>query len=101
MSSVSPLLTEASPGRYRLAGELTLGTVGPLRDAGRALFALRQGDELHVDLGGVTRADSAGLALLVDWLAWAKGAGRRLSFSRLPAELLALARLSELDSLLA
>ena len=101
MSGAPPRLAEASPGRFALDGELTLAWVGPLRDVGRSLLAASAGDTLHVDLRGVTRADSAGLALLVDWLAWARAAGRPLGYSNLPPELLALAKLSELDSLLA
>jgi phospholipid transport system transporter-binding protein len=101
VSAAPPRLDEASPGGFELAGELTLAFVGPLRDLGRRLFASSAGQQLHVDLKGVTRADSSGLALLVDWLAWARSAGRPLRYSNLPAGLLALARLSELDSLLA
>jgi phospholipid transport system transporter-binding protein len=101
VSAVPPSLAEASPGDFALAGELTLALVGPLRDQGRGQFAASTAQQLHVDLKGVTRADSSGLALLVDWLAWARAAGRTLRYSNLPAELLALARLSELDSLLA
>jgi len=100
VSGTPPRLAEGSPGRFDLGGDLTLAWVGPLRDLGRGLLAASKGAELHVDLKGVTRADSSGLALLVDWLAWARTAGRTLRYSNLPAELLALARLSELDSLL-
>lgn len=101
MSGAPPRLAEGSPGRFELGGELTLAWVGPLRDAGRSALAASAGADLHVDLKGVTRADSAGLALLVDWLAWARAAGRQLHYANLPKDLLALARLSELDSLLA
>jgi phospholipid transport system transporter-binding protein len=101
VSAAPPRLAEASPGAFELAGELTLAFVGPLRDQGRSQLAASAGQQLHVDLKGVTRADSSGLALLVDWLAWARAAGRSLRYSNLPAEMLALARLSELDSMLA
>jgi len=101
VSVAPPSLAEASPGEFELAGELTLALVGPLRDQGRSRFAASTARQLHVDLKGVTRADSSGLALLVDWLAWARTAGRSLRYSNLPTELLALAKLSELDSLLA
>lgn len=103
MSGAPPRLAEATPGRFELSGELTIAGVGPLRDAGRSALSASTGAGagLLVDLEGVTRADSAGLALLVDWLAWARAAGRTLRYANLPPELLALARLSELDSLLA
>ncbi len=53
-----------------------------------------------MDLSGVRRADSGALALLIDWLAWARTAKRVLKYSALPAALLALARLSDVEELL-
>jgi phospholipid transport system transporter-binding protein len=89
------------PGGFALRGSLTIGQVGPWRDRGRAALASAVGDELCVDLAGLTRVDSAGLALLVDWLAWARGARRQLVFAATPPALQALARLSGLEELLA
>jgi phospholipid transport system transporter-binding protein len=90
---------EGSPGRFGLAGVLTLQTVAALRIAGRSAFAA-QSTDLTVNLHGVTRAESAGLALLVDWLAWAATNGRALRYEALPEALLSLARLSGVDELL-
>jgi phospholipid transport system transporter-binding protein len=78
---------------------MTLATVAALRIEGRRAFAAASG-ELAVDLGGVSRADSAGLALLVDWLAWAAGAARKLHFTAVPATVAALAHLSDVENLL-
>ncbi len=87
-------------GRYTLEGALTLGTVAALRAQGRQAFATGTGP-ITVDLTAVERTDSGGLALLVDWLAWAHAAGRELKFTALPAPLLALARVSDVEDLLA
>ncbi len=81
----------------RLAGPLTLGSVGRHLAEGRARAA--SGD-LHVDLSGVTEADSAALALLLDWLRAAHGAGRRFTVSGLPDGLRSLAALYGIDTLL-
>lgn len=102
-TSAQRLELVAAPSGFALRGDLTLAEVGPWRDRGRALLAAAgsvRGGALHIGLGGVTRADSAGLALLVDWLAWARGAGCSLAFDSLPPALLALARLSGLEALL-
>jgi phospholipid transport system transporter-binding protein len=88
-------------GGFALRGSLTIGQVGPWRDRGRAALASAGGRALRIDLAGLTRVDSAGLALLVDWLAWARAAQRRLSFASTPPALQALARLSGLEGLLA
>jgi phospholipid transport system transporter-binding protein len=49
----------------------------------------------------VSLADSAGLAVLLDWLSAAKAAGRKLRYTHLPKDVVALARISEVDELLA
>jgi phospholipid transport system transporter-binding protein len=92
-------LRDSGGGRYRLEGAVTLATVTELRGAGLRAFARAPGS-IEVDLSGVGRADSGGLALLVDWLAWARSAHRVLKFSAPPAALLALARLSDVEELL-
>jgi phospholipid transport system transporter-binding protein len=47
----------------------------------------------------VTASDSAGLALLIEWLSVAKSAGRALRFENIPSQLQQLARLSEVEEL--
>jgi len=55
---------------------------------------------VEIDLSAVARVDSGSLALLIDWLAWARAAGRAMKFTALPAVILALARLSDVEALL-
>jgi len=92
-------LSAAGPGRFRLEGAVTMTTVAALRDEGLAAFA-GAGEAIEVDLAGVQRADSGGLALLIDWLAWARGARRSLRYTALPQAVLALARLSDVEAML-
>ena len=68
---------------------------------------LRQGSEAigggHatvIDLAGVSDSDSAGLALLIEWLSVAKSESRGLRYENIPAQLQQLARLSEVEELL-
>ena len=86
-------------GRFRLSGAAIVPTVTLLRTTGLRAFAASTG-EIVVDLSAVARVDSAGLALLIDWLAWARAAGRVLRFVSPPGALLALARLSDVEALL-
>lgn len=85
---------------YRLQAPLLFATVEKLRPQGIALIDAAQ-TELRLDLSGVAAADSAGLALLVHWLACARSAGKRLFYVRAPAALMALAQLSDVAPLLA
>ncbi len=54
----------------------------------------------EVDCSGITASDSAGLTVLLDWLARAKHNGQSLRYVNLPAGLLAIAKISEVDGLL-
>jgi ABC-type transporter Mla MlaB component len=98
--SESAKLRDEGGGRFALLGAVTLGTVTALRAHGLQAFAASTG-AIEVNLAEVARADSGALALLVDWLAWAGAAGRELRYTALPAALLALARLSDTEDLLA
>ena len=92
-------IRDAGGGRFTLDGAVTMATVTALRGAGLQAFARGSG-AIEIDLAGVQRADSGALALMVDWLAWARTAGRALKYTSVPAALLALARLSGVDELL-
>lgn len=56
--------------------------------------------EVAVDLSGVGRVDSAGVALLLEWVREARAHGRALVFRGMPAQLLAIARVSGVDTIL-
>ncbi len=96
-------------GAFRLvAGDAALAAQGPLNFASarracelgmRALAEAVPGD-VQIDCAGITVADSAGLAVLLQWLGAAKQAGRRLRYAHLPAGLAALARISDVQELL-
>jgi phospholipid transport system transporter-binding protein len=93
-------IREAGPGRYRVEGAMTMATVVTLRSEGLRAFARATG-AIEVDLADVRRADSGGLALLIDWLAWARRARRTLSYASLPSAVRSLAQLSDVEPLLA
>jgi phospholipid transport system transporter-binding protein len=88
----------AADERSRVVGSLIFSTVGALLPMGSA--AIENGRAAVIDLAGVTASDSSGLALLIEWLSVAKYAQRTLRYENVPAQLLQLARLSEVDELL-
>ncbi len=83
--------------RLTLEGPLTITSVAPLAEAGRALVA--SADRV-VDLAAVTQVDSAALALLLSWTRAARGAGRQFSITGAPAALVSLASLYDVDTIL-
>jgi phospholipid transport system transporter-binding protein len=79
---------------------MTFATATALHAAGLAAFAGSSETALVVDCSGVAAADSAGLAVLIDWLAWGRNHGRSVKLEGVPEEVHALARISDLDPLL-
>lgn len=92
-------LEPAAAGCFRLAGELSFETVPALVRHGHELFA--QDGDVCLDLAQVTRADSAGVALLIEWRREAQQQNRRIAFENIPAQMQAIARLCAVDELLA
>jgi phospholipid transport system transporter-binding protein len=99
-----PQLQVQADGHLHLSGELSMATV-PALLAGQKPFALVTDADpaatVIIDLAGVTRADSAGLALLIQWQREAQARQRGIRFQHIPAQMLAMARLSGVDQLLA
>jgi len=92
-------LRRARKGLWKLHGELDFDSAAELRP--RLQEALRDETAVDLDLSGVTRANSAGLALLLQWQEDAARKDTTLTILRPPAALLELAGLSNLHPLLA
>lgn len=84
--------------RSRISGSLHFTTVSALLPEGVA--AIDGGSAAVIDLANVSSSDSSGLALLIEWLSVAHGAGRSLRYENIPTQLQQLARLSEVEELL-
>jgi phospholipid transport system transporter-binding protein len=97
MSRAFQLIQDAE-GRYSLRGGLTFATASEALNETGGLFARRTG--LVLDLGGVDRADSAGVALMIEWLRRAKASGVELRYARLPKSLQAIIRVSGVEELI-
>ena len=84
---------------YGVRGNLTFESVSDLWRQGGELFA--EQTVLEIDLAEVKHTDSAGLALLVEWLREASRHGGRIRYFNLPEQMLALARAGNLEQMLA
>jgi phospholipid transport system transporter-binding protein len=71
-------------GTARVSGALTFETV-PGFYAGTKAWLTGSGT-LTVDLAAVDRVDSAGVALLLEWQAQARAAGRALTYANVPEQ---------------
>ncbi|EGV30985.1 Sulfate transporter/antisigma-factor antagonist STAS [Thiorhodococcus drewsii AZ1] len=96
-------LTPVESGRWRLAGTMDFTTVPRLATAGERLFkdsGPAPGGALILDLAEVESANSAGLALLLEWSDMARARGIHLSYANVPDSLLRIAAFSNLQDLL-
>jgi phospholipid transport system transporter-binding protein len=94
-------VTVSAPGQISVSSALTFETARHVYEHGIACFIHDGSPALLVDCAGVPNADSAGLAVLIEWRRWARQHGRHLQFVNLPAQINAIAHLSEVSDVLA
>lgn len=85
-------------GRFRVVGRLGFDTVTQALDASHKLFA--EYHAIQLDLSGVTAADSAGVALLIEWVSRARHSKCVLHFRHVPEQVMAIARISDVENML-
>jgi phospholipid transport system transporter-binding protein len=85
-------------GNWLLEGELAVTSVPDLLS--RVPSVMNGSGDIAVNLKGVTRADSAGLALLVELMRESSRNGHRITFNHVPAQLLSIARVCGLEEIL-
>ncbi|MCF6355938.1 MAG: STAS domain-containing protein [Candidatus Polarisedimenticolaceae bacterium] len=89
---------DSGNGRLTIQGEFGFATASDLLAQGEKL--INQGQDLTIDLSGVTGSDSAGLAVMLEWMDQFRAAGQQLHFLNVPESLLEIARVSNLADLL-
>lgn len=91
-------LDDRGDGCFALSGEMTFDTAEKILRESEDPF--EQHSQLEIDLSGVTDSDSAGLALLLEWVTWANHTVREIRFTGMPERILAIAKTTEVDALL-
>ena len=82
-------------GNYVVDGDLTFATIDikTLKSFG----FLSSAKQISIDLGRVVCTDSAGLALMIEWIKYARQHRVQVAFKNIPEQLLNLAKLSGFD----
>ncbi len=88
-------LIKQSDGTYFVEGNMTFSTLN--KKTIKSFDFLNTTKEICIDLEKVTAADSAGLALMIEWIKHSKLLNTKLTFKNVPQQLLTLAKLSNLD----
>lgn len=97
---VAPVrVDDSASGAVRVTGELTFANAAAALDAIGAAVA-RDGRSV-LDLSGITRSDSAGLACVLAVLAQSAERGRKLSVHNMPEGMHLLASVCEVEGLMA
>ncbi len=91
-------LEDLGDGRFALKGDMSFVTAERILQASEEPF--EEHTRIEVDLAEIERADSAGLALLLEWITWANHTVREIRFTNMPERVLAIAKTTEVDNLL-
>ena len=94
------IIDSGEPGHFVLQGELTFSSIDKKTVNAFAVNILDSVDKIILDLNQVTCFDSAGLALLIEWIKLAQNKNMKLLFDNIPDQLLAIARLSGFEQAL-
>lgn len=89
-------VNQLSPALYSVEGELTFANINK-----KAVVAFKIDNgtkQITLDLKKVVKSDSAGLALLLEWLKIAQCQQVQLTFNNVPEQLIALANLCGLEN---
>lgn len=91
-------LEDLGDGRFALSGEMTFDTAERILKESEEPFEAHT--QLEIDLSNVTQSDSAGLALLLEWVTWANHTVREIRFIGMPEKVAAIAKTTEVERLL-
>jgi phospholipid transport system transporter-binding protein len=91
-------LTDLGNGNFALRGNVSFQTAEQILRSSEKLFAGQT--SVEVNLSGVEKTDSAGLALLLEWISRAARATTEIRFAQIPEKILAIAQTAEINELL-
>ncbi|WNV03484.1 STAS domain-containing protein [Candidatus Methylospira mobilis] len=95
-------IVERSPGVFFLVGDLTFETANSVLERTSGLLGATSGAKgmITLDLSGIKHADSAGLALMLEWRKQSSAVKRVVLFLNVPQQLQAIARVAGVDAII-
>src|SRR3990167_6394962 len=84
--------------QFLLSGELDFSNVMLIYE--KSLSQLKQAQQLNFDFSQLHSSNSAGLALIVEWIKYAKQHKKKISLTNLPDNLLSIAKAAGIDKLI-
>ncbi len=91
-------LENTGENNYQLGGVLDFHTVPSALEDSRKLF--KPGATIDIDLSRVSKANSAAMALLIEWKSIARDVGSTVRFLQIPSQIKRLAEVCRVEELL-
>lgn len=91
-------LSDLGEGRFGLSGDMSFQTAEAILRESEKRFASHE--VIEVNMSAVQHTDSAGLALLLEWVSQAAQQSREIRFAQIPEKIQAIAVTAEIDELL-
>ncbi len=91
-------LTRLSECQYDVTGVLDFDTVPKILKQSEAFIGYD--GTIEIDLAQVSKSNSAGLALLIEWKSLALSGGYNVVFSNVPEQIMRLAEVSKIEGIL-
>lgn len=99
MNGMQKAVIEFQDGVFYLTGDVRFSNAMSLYSA--SLSQLNTCQELKFDFSKLTSSDSAGIALLMEWVKFAKKSGKAIRFHHLPHHLQSIIHAARLDQFFA
>lgn len=90
---------ERSGDTIVVAGRLDFTTAADALEAVSEQLQSSKTDQI-IDMAGVTQSNSAGLAVMIEWLAIARRADQQITFQNIPDSLRQISTVCQVDSLI-
>ena len=88
-------IVDEGAGHFIVDGDLTFATID--KQTVRSFSFLSAAKQITIDLGRVVCTDSAGLALMIEWIKYTRHHRIQITFKNIPEQLVNLAKLSGFD----
>jgi phospholipid transport system transporter-binding protein len=88
-------IVDQGAGHFIVDGDLTFATIN--KQTVKSFAFLTATKRITIDLAGVANIDSAGLALVIEWIKYTRHHRTQVVFKNIPEQLLNLAKLSGFD----
>lgn len=87
-------------GQVTLEGLLTFESVPRVWQETQSFLSQSSQALLQLDLGGVSRSDSAGIAFLIECLRFSRQLDKKINYKNVPEQMLAIVRVCDLEQIL-